>query len=100
MYSRRSKKYEVRRSRIFWLHTFCFWTFSTFYRLPPTPACYQVITEKVQLLPNPGKHRAIGGCVSIKKLQHINIESLAKFITASVSYLKEKYPAWLPIFFS
>jgi len=49
--------------------------------------------EKVQLLSNLGKHRTSVGCLYIKKLQDINIESLGKLITTSVRLLQQKYPA-------
>jgi nucleoid DNA-binding protein len=53
----------------------------------------QEFAEKEKLLQHFGKHRTGVGCVYIKKLQDINIEVLAKLITASVSYLQEKYPS-------
>jgi hypothetical protein len=53
----------------------------------------QEFTEKEKLLQQFGKHRTGAGCVYIKKLQDINIEVLAKLITASVRHLQEKYPS-------
>lgn len=53
----------------------------------------QEFTEKEKLLQQFGKHRTGVGCVYIKKLQDINLEVLGKLITASVRYLKEKYPS-------
>lgn len=53
----------------------------------------QEFTEKEKLLQQFGKHRTGAGCVYIKKLQDINIEVLAKLITASVRHLQQKYPS-------
>ncbi len=53
----------------------------------------QEFAEKEKLLQRFGKHRTGVGCVYIKKLQDINIEVLAKLITASVRHLQEKYPS-------
>jgi hypothetical protein len=53
----------------------------------------QEFDEKEKLLQLFGKHRTGAGCVYIKKLQDINIEVLAKLITASVRHLQEKYPS-------
>jgi hypothetical protein len=53
----------------------------------------QDFTEKEELLRQFGKHRTGVGCVYIKKLQDINIEVLAKLITASAGHLKKQYPA-------
>ncbi|MDN3551497.1 DUF1801 domain-containing protein [Mucilaginibacter aquaedulcis] len=49
--------------------------------------------EREALLANLGKYKTDGGCIRIKKLQDINTDVLRNIATASVKYLKEKYPA-------
>lgn len=54
---------------------------------------YTDFTDREKLLQQFGKHRSGAGCVYVKKLQDINIEVLAKLITASVKHLQHKYPS-------
>ncbi|MGF7041338.1 DUF1801 domain-containing protein [Mucilaginibacter lappiensis] len=51
----------------------------------------QDFTEKEKLLANFGKHKTSVGCIYIKKLQDVNEEVLRKMVSASVSYMQEKY---------
>lgn len=48
--------------------------------------------RKEELLQQFGKHKAGKGCIYIKKLADINIDILKEMVSASVSWLNEKYP--------
>ena len=48
--------------------------------------------ERENLLQQLGKHTTGKGCVYVKKLADIDVETLKKMIASTVKYLKETYP--------
>ena len=49
--------------------------------------------NREELLSKLGKHRAAKGCIYIKKLSDINVETLKEMVSASVEYLLKLYPS-------
>jgi len=54
--------------------------------------CYMGSENREELLSKLGKHKAAKGCVYIKKLADIDVETLKKIITLSVENLNKLYP--------
>jgi len=48
--------------------------------------------NREQLLEKLGKHKTDKGCIHIKKLQEINIDTLTQMITNHIKHIKELYP--------
>jgi len=49
--------------------------------------------KKEELLKKLGKHKATGGCVYIKKLEDVDLDTLKKMVTASFKAVKKNYPS-------
>lgn len=48
--------------------------------------------EREQLLSELGKHKSGKGCIYIKKLADVNVETLRRLIKASLTWTQKKYP--------
>ena len=54
---------------------------------------YTSFPKKEELLERFGKYKAGAGCIYIKKLKDIDIDTFAEMISESVAYLTSKYPS-------
>ncbi|MEN2398575.1 DUF1801 domain-containing protein [Flavobacterium sp. MC2016-06] len=54
--------------------------------------CYMGSENREELLSKLGKHKSAKGCVYVKKLADIDVETLKKMITLSVENLNKLYP--------